>query len=115
MSVTISPETGLPELPDGYYWEISLGNSVYSRDDLWIALMKERRLLPDSVIEYTTVGFRRRDYEWEDPNATLEERVLYWATYVYNKVKFRFEVDKKREYAKTLVGKYPPKSLKDTE
>lgn len=99
----ISDETGLPELPDGYYWNVQ---RHYADDRiLHVALCRKRRFpLSDQAIDLAVadIGLRSPDAE-----------VLRAAKRSYERSKYKIgaEVNEAQARADALVGKYPPKRL----
>lgn len=115
--MNIDVKTGLPELPEGYYWEIREG--IYRPYDiiynytlrpLEISIcMRYKRWLGTKVIRVTSAlmmgGKDMRDHYVEDPTT---ENILRYAEKVLTK--FEWVCDKQ-----SAIGEYPPKKLEGSK
>ena len=108
IEVELSEDTGLPLIPDNYYWEVNEGY-YFGRERICISLRKSRKRWFDSTIDYRYVDYLM--VEGRDRDFTLEQRILIAAGNIFMDHRGMFAPDYKREEALKLVGKYPPKQL----
>ena len=99
----ISEETGLPVLPEGYYWIIDY--SYYAR--FRVAVCRDRKFLGiNRTSRVLTYELRVEECQLEDTRAnlliTLQEAIKT------DKIH-----RKQEEQVNSLYGKYPPNTLKD--
>lgn len=88
MTHAIDKNTGLPTIPEGFYWRVEHGSdSCY----IVIALMKKRSLWFDKKIEWTVT----RSAE-TGPNKVREA-----AAYILDRI----------DRENSIIGMYPPKKL----
>lgn len=96
MNIKIDETTGLPELPEGYFWRIS--QAIVSEDALRVELYRKRRFTSPVRIDFRMAGASSE----EDMKRCIREEagLLFKETFQPNK------------YA-GFMGDYPPKSLND--
>lgn len=87
----LDKETGLPALPEGYYWKVQ----AYGGHTLIIRLMRVRKYWLDAELG------------WESTFNSEGKRGLLKAAWEV------LSVIREKETTVSLVGKYPPKSLLD--
>lgn len=91
----IDAGTGLPELPEGYFWRVKTGPlGIFP----WVELRKKTRF-----------GSKKIDGSWWSGNnfRSIEAEIVYLASRIFE----QFEVAQERESKYHLIGDYPPKSI----
>ena len=106
--VNMNPDTGMPELPEGYYWEID-EEWLAGRSYLRVSLRKKRKRLWDARIDDRLVTYANVT-GWER-ECSLEQRLLGAATNIFLDHRSEFAPDYAWEEAKKFIGKYPPNKL----
>lgn len=96
------PLTGLPEVPEGYFWEVT---PAYTQGLFRLKLRKKLFWIFNETVEWTIA---------DDPmtDSSLYEDALYLLSLWRGREQAaKREADTFSRY----VGKYPPKTLKDTK
>lgn len=110
--MTIDPETGLPDLPEDYAWEVSRGGDrlyvtlkrgTKEPQSFWAKLLGKK---PD--IYWSEYIDGNRYWEYVPVNLPNGEGILVTATRIYKEI---HEISVKIDELDSFVGLYPPKSI----
>lgn len=99
----LSPETGLPELPEKIFWRVT-----YSRSMKWYELQLRKKL---------PIGSKKLGWWAMRPHEFNQDEILDWAQHAMRRTEVQDKILRASgatviyEIDRQLLGDYPPKKL----
>lgn len=120
MNIVIDRDTGLPALPEGYWWEVAEDKSdSWGVDYLVVGIMHDVEILSywrrKPTGKFTPTYYQKQVIEWSKFSQSSDPKTLIreLATEVYKKASYRWLAESRKEFLEGLMGTYPPKSLNE--
>jgi len=110
--IVIDTTTGLPVLPDGYFFEVKrdkISSDSYRVPGYRLSVRRKKRIGSDTIISQIIEDENREDVLWL--SALTEEVILKTATLLIPRFDRKMLNAKLADKHERLVGKYPPNSI----